>query len=49
MVGGLFTSFALELIVYPAIYATWKWRYEMRRGARQPSAVEASGWTAATS
>jgi Cu(I)/Ag(I) efflux system membrane protein CusA/SilA len=49
MVGGLFTSFALELIVYPAIYATWKWRYEMRRGARKPSAVEASEWTAATS
>jgi copper/silver efflux system protein len=49
MVGGLFTSFALELLVYPAIYATWKWRYDMRRGARQPSAVEASQWTAATS
>ena len=29
MVGGLFTSFALELLVYPAIYAIWKWRFEM--------------------
>ena len=24
MVGGLFTSFALELLVYPAIYAIWR-------------------------
>jgi Cu(I)/Ag(I) efflux system membrane protein CusA/SilA len=33
MVGGLFTSFALELLVYPAIYAIWKWRFEMKGGA----------------
>jgi Cu(I)/Ag(I) efflux system membrane protein CusA/SilA len=32
MVGGLFTSFALELLVYPAIYAIWKWRFEMKGG-----------------
>ncbi len=31
MVGGLFTSFILELLVYPAIYFIWKWRYEMKR------------------
>ena len=24
MVGGIFTSFVLELIVYPAIYEVWK-------------------------
>jgi hypothetical protein len=30
--GGLFTSFLLELLVYPAIYAIWKWRYEMKFG-----------------
>jgi len=24
MIGGIFTSFALELIVYPAIFALWK-------------------------
>ena len=24
MVGGIFTSFALELLVYPAIYEIWK-------------------------
>jgi Cu(I)/Ag(I) efflux system membrane protein CusA/SilA len=24
MVGGIFTSFVLELVVYPAIYEIWK-------------------------
>jgi Cu(I)/Ag(I) efflux system membrane protein CusA/SilA len=33
MVGGLCTSFALELLVYPVLYAIWKWRSVMRRGA----------------
>jgi len=36
MVGGLFTSFALEVLVYPAIYAIWKWRFVMRRGRAIP-------------
>ena len=36
MVGGLFTSFALELLVYPAIYAIWKWRGEMQGGRAVP-------------
>jgi Cu(I)/Ag(I) efflux system membrane protein CusA/SilA len=26
MVGGLFTSFLMELMVYPAIYLLWKRR-----------------------
>ncbi|MFB3902539.1 MAG: efflux RND transporter permease subunit [Acidobacteriota bacterium] len=30
MVGGLATSFVLELLVYPAIYLLWKWRKEVR-------------------
>ncbi|MGV3515580.1 efflux RND transporter permease subunit [Luteitalea sp.] len=25
MIGGIFTSFILELLVYPAIYEIWKW------------------------
>jgi Cu(I)/Ag(I) efflux system membrane protein CusA/SilA len=32
MIGGLVTSFILELLVYPPIYAIWKWRYEMKYG-----------------
>ena len=31
MVGGLFSSFLLELLVYPAIYFIWKWNHEMNR------------------
>ena len=33
MIGGIFTSFILELMVYPAIYAIWKY-YSGIRGAR---------------
>jgi len=33
MIGGLFTSFILELLVYPPLYAIWKWRYEMKHGS----------------
>ena len=31
MVGGIFTSFVLGLVVYPAIYEIWKWHFEMKR------------------
>ena len=31
MVGGILTSFVLELVVYPAIYEIWKWHFEMKR------------------
>jgi Cu(I)/Ag(I) efflux system membrane protein CusA/SilA len=30
MIGGIFTSFLLELIVYPAIYEVWKWHFEVK-------------------
>jgi copper/silver efflux system protein len=33
MVGGLVTSFPMELLVYPAIYLLWKWRTEVRPNA----------------
>ena len=32
MIGGIFTSFIMELLVYPPIYSIWKWRYEMKQG-----------------
>lgn len=32
MVGGILTSFILELLVYPPLYAVWKWRFEMKQG-----------------
>jgi Cu(I)/Ag(I) efflux system membrane protein CusA/SilA len=31
MIGGIFTSFILELMVYPAIYAIWKWHFEVKK------------------
>jgi copper/silver efflux system protein len=31
MVGGIFTSFIMELAVYPAIYAIWKWHFEVKQ------------------
>jgi Cu(I)/Ag(I) efflux system membrane protein CusA/SilA len=33
MIGGIFTSFILELMVYPAIYAIWKWNFEVKKQA----------------
>jgi len=37
MIGGIFTSFILELVVYPAIYELWRGR-EIRKLARQEEA-----------
>ncbi|MCB9772334.1 MAG: efflux RND transporter permease subunit [Candidatus Omnitrophica bacterium] len=31
MVGGLISSFALELLVYPVVFFLWKWHFEMKR------------------
>jgi Cu(I)/Ag(I) efflux system membrane protein CusA/SilA len=31
MIGGIFTSFVLELVVYPAIYRIWKWQFGLKR------------------
>jgi Cu(I)/Ag(I) efflux system membrane protein CusA/SilA len=39
MVGGLVTSFILELLVYPPIYEIWKWWFEMKRGTVDPSEI----------
>ncbi len=29
MIGGVITSAILELLIYPAIYTVWKWRWEV--------------------
>jgi copper/silver efflux system protein len=31
MMGGIITSFLLELVVYPAVYQIWKWDFEIKR------------------
>ena len=35
MIGGIFTSFLLELVVYPAIYEVWKWNFELKKQLAQ--------------
>jgi Cu(I)/Ag(I) efflux system membrane protein CusA/SilA len=39
MIGGLFTSFILELLVYPPIYQIWKWNFEMKHGSVETSRI----------
>ena len=34
MIGGIFTSFILELVVYPTIYTIWKWNFEIKPSLR---------------
>jgi len=34
MVGGIFTSFVLELVVYPAIYQVWRWNFDLKKRFR---------------
>jgi Cu(I)/Ag(I) efflux system membrane protein CusA/SilA len=36
MVGGIFTSFHLELLVYPVIFEIWKWNAELKKGIARP-------------
>jgi Cu(I)/Ag(I) efflux system membrane protein CusA/SilA len=35
MVGGIFTSFLLELLVYPAVYQIWRWHGELKQQLRR--------------
>ena len=42
LIGGIFTSFVLELVVYPPVYQIWKWR-EVKRELAQPQAATVSG------
>jgi Cu(I)/Ag(I) efflux system membrane protein CusA/SilA len=34
MVGGVVTSFLMELLIYPAIYFLWKWHGEVKKPGR---------------
>ncbi len=37
MIGGLASSFILELLVYPVIFHTWKWKFVMKEGTVVPT------------
>jgi Cu(I)/Ag(I) efflux system membrane protein CusA/SilA len=34
LIGGVLTSFLLELVVYPPVYQLWKWHFELKPGRR---------------
>jgi Cu(I)/Ag(I) efflux system membrane protein CusA/SilA len=47
MIGGILTSFLMELVIYPPIFAIWKWNFEVKPGLRKqkpalPAAVPES-------
>lgn len=29
-IGGILASFFMELVIYPAIFAIWKWNFEVK-------------------
>ena len=35
MMGGIITSFLMELIVYPPVFAIWKWNFEVKPKLKQ--------------
>jgi len=37
MIGGIFTSFIMELVVYPAIYEIWRWHFWVNKVAEAPA------------
>jgi len=39
MVGGIVTSFISTLLIYPVIYAIYKWRFVMKEGREMPGAA----------
>ena len=43
MVGGIFTSFLLELLVYPAVYEVWRWGTRPGKVAEAQIALGESG------
>jgi Cu(I)/Ag(I) efflux system membrane protein CusA/SilA len=43
MVGGLLTSFLLELMVYPALYWIWRWHAEVKANAAAAAGAAGAG------
>jgi copper/silver efflux system protein len=39
MIGGIFTSFVLELLVYPGLYQVWKWHIDLKSDASKATAA----------
>jgi Cu(I)/Ag(I) efflux system membrane protein CusA/SilA len=47
MVGGIFTSFLLELVVYPAIYELWRWHGQIKALTPATRPAETSEYSSA--
>jgi copper/silver efflux system protein len=43
MVGGVVTSFVLELLIYPVVFTIWKWRSEVRPAMVRAETAGAEG------
>ena len=43
MIGGIFTSFVLELVVYPAIYEIWKWHFGLKHELQHECRIPGAG------
>jgi Cu(I)/Ag(I) efflux system membrane protein CusA/SilA len=41
LVGGIVTSFLMELVVYPPLFALWKWNFDLRPAMRKAAAFSA--------
>jgi Cu(I)/Ag(I) efflux system membrane protein CusA/SilA len=41
MLGGIITSFLMELIVYPPIFAIWKWNWEVKPALKRDASQSA--------
>ena len=39
MLGGIITSFLMELIVYPPIFAIWKWNWKVKPALKREAAL----------
>ena len=35
LVGGIITSFLMELVIYPPVFAIWKWNFEVKPALRR--------------
>ena len=40
MIGGILTSFLMELIVYPPIFAIWKWNFEVKVNVKRQNPTQ---------
>ncbi len=41
LVGGIITSFLMELVVYPPLFAIWKWHWEVKPAMRHAAKLSA--------